>query len=62
MVADEIYRQCDDKCAGMVNNAQKVLLRIVAPCFALPAILETFYKYFSLNCSNESFRQVVPAT
>lgn len=62
LVTDEIYIHCDDKCAGMVNKAQQILLRIVAPCFALPALLETLYKYFSSNCSNISFRQVVPAT
>lgn len=57
-----IYKKADDEIAKMANKARFIIFWIIAPNFACPAILETTYKHFTSNHSNDSFKQIVPAT
>lgn len=58
--SDTIYKRVDNEINMRATRIHFIVLKIIAPSYALPAILQTIFKFVLSNGSKDSFQQTVP--
>lgn len=55
------YKATNEKIEKWTQYIQNIVLKILLPIFSIPMIIQSYYKYYVLNLSEESFQLLFPA-
>lgn len=57
-----LYREANEKIEKRTNTILNIMLRILIPCYVSPNMILSYYKYFTSDLTDDTFRLFIPSS